>query len=168
MIVHAKNLVEVNLFFFFELYVDDILLARNNIGLLHKIKWFITKKIEMIDLGNASFGLEIQILRDCFHFRIVVKEIYWYALDIFSMKDNKLGYTHVSIGNKFSIKQCPTMDLKKKEMHKILNTLVIRSLIYTQVSTSSNIAFFVGVLGRYMCNLDMKHYIGVKHVMRYL
>ena len=41
------------------LYVDDILLATNDIGMLHE-----TKKFEMKDLGDASFVLGIQIHRD--------------------------------------------------------------------------------------------------------
>lgn len=46
------------------LYVDDILLASNDIGLLHETKKFLTKNFEMKDLGDASFVLGIQILRD--------------------------------------------------------------------------------------------------------
>ena len=37
------------------LYVDDILLESNNIGLLHETKLFLVNKFEMKDLGNASF-----------------------------------------------------------------------------------------------------------------
>ena len=37
------------------LYVDDILLAINDIGLLHETKRFLAKKFDMKDLGDASF-----------------------------------------------------------------------------------------------------------------
>ena len=46
------------------LYVDDILLATNDIGMLHETKRFLSKKFEMKDLGDASFVLGIQIHRD--------------------------------------------------------------------------------------------------------
>ena len=49
-------------FIFLILYVDDILLASSDIGLLHETKKFISKNFEMKDLGNASFVLGIQIL----------------------------------------------------------------------------------------------------------
>jgi len=49
---------------FLILYVDDILLASNDIGLLHETKKFLSNKFEMKDLGDASFVLGIQILRD--------------------------------------------------------------------------------------------------------
>ena len=44
---------------FLVLYVDDILLASNDIGLLHETKTFLSKKFEMKDLGDASFVLGI-------------------------------------------------------------------------------------------------------------
>ena len=43
------------------LYVDDILLASSDIGLLHETKRFLTKNFEMKDLGDAFFVLGIQI-----------------------------------------------------------------------------------------------------------
>ena len=46
---------------FLVLYVDDILLAINDIGMLHETKRFLAKNFEMKDLGNASFVLGIQI-----------------------------------------------------------------------------------------------------------
>ena len=48
-------------YIFVVLYVDDILLATNDIGLLHKIERFLSKQFEMKDLGVASFVLGIQI-----------------------------------------------------------------------------------------------------------
>ena len=49
------------------LYVDDIMLASSNIGLLHETKRFLSNNFEMEDLGNASFVLDIQIYRDRSH-----------------------------------------------------------------------------------------------------
>ena len=49
---------------FLVLYVDDMLLVTNDIGLLHKTKKFISKNFKMVDLGDASFVLGIKIHRD--------------------------------------------------------------------------------------------------------
>ncbi|RDX62551.1 hypothetical protein CR513_59105, partial [Mucuna pruriens] len=51
-------------YIFLVLYVDDILLASSDTSLLHETKRFLTKNFEMKDLGEASFVLGIQILRD--------------------------------------------------------------------------------------------------------
>ena len=42
-------------YIFLLLYVDDILLASNDIGLLHETKSFLGKNFEMKDLGDAFF-----------------------------------------------------------------------------------------------------------------
>ena len=41
------------------LYVDDILLAINDMVLLLEIKSFLSKNFEMKDLGDASFMIDI-------------------------------------------------------------------------------------------------------------
>ena len=46
------------------LYIDDILLANSDIGLLHETKKFLSSKFEMQDFGEVSFVLGIQIHRD--------------------------------------------------------------------------------------------------------
>ena len=46
-------------YIFLVLYVDDILLASNDIGLLHEAKRLISKNFEMKWLGNAFFVLGI-------------------------------------------------------------------------------------------------------------
>ncbi|RDX76659.1 hypothetical protein CR513_43328, partial [Mucuna pruriens] len=51
-------------YIFLVLYIDHILLASSDTNLLHETKRFLTKNFEMKDLGEASFVLGIQILRD--------------------------------------------------------------------------------------------------------
>ena len=41
------------------LYVDDILITSNDVGLLHDTKRFLKKNFEMKDLGDASLVLGI-------------------------------------------------------------------------------------------------------------
>ena len=51
-------------FIFLVLYVDDTLLASNDVNLLHETKALLSKTFEMNDLGEASFVLGIEIHRD--------------------------------------------------------------------------------------------------------
>ena len=46
-------------YIFLVLYVDDILLATNDIGLLYETKRFLSKHFEMTDIGDFSFVLGI-------------------------------------------------------------------------------------------------------------
>ena len=49
---------------FLILYVDDILLATNDLGLLFETKSFLSKNFEMKYMGEASYVIGIEIFRD--------------------------------------------------------------------------------------------------------
>ena len=51
-------------FIFLVLYVDDTLLASNDVNLLYDAKALLSKTFEMKDLGEVSFVLGIEIHRD--------------------------------------------------------------------------------------------------------
>ncbi|XP_074355336.1 secreted RxLR effector protein 161-like [Apium graveolens] len=84
------------------------------------------------------------------------------------MKDCALIDTPVSKGDKFSLKQCPKNELKIREMQRIPYTSAVGSLMYAQVCTRPNIAFVVGILGRYLSNQGMEQWKAVKRVLQYL
>ena len=46
------------------LYIDDILLAANDVGLLHNIKEVLFKNFKMKDMGEASYVIRIEIFYD--------------------------------------------------------------------------------------------------------
>ena len=141
-------------YIFSVLYVDDILLANKDIDFLQETKRFLTKNFEMKDLGEASFVLGIKILRDRSQgiLRLSQESYIDKVLDRFSMKDSKPGDIPIAKGDKFSPKQCPNNDLERTEMQKIPYALAVGSLMYAQVCTRPDIAFVIGVLGRYLSN----------------
>ncbi|RDX82951.1 hypothetical protein CR513_36196, partial [Mucuna pruriens] len=128
-------------YIFLVLYVDDILLASSDTCLLHETKRFLTNNFEMKDLGETSFVLGIQILRDC---------------------SQSILRSLIANGDKFSLKKCPNNDLERNEMQKIPYASIVG------ICTRPNIAFVVGVLGKYLSDLGMQHWKAVKHMMCYL
>ena len=84
------------------------------------------------------------------------------------MKDSKLGDTPIAKGDKFNLKKCPNNDLERTEMQKIPDASTIGNLMYAQVGTRPDIAFVVGVLGRYLSDPRMQHWKATKYVMCYL
>ena len=146
------------------LYVDDILLATNDIGMLHETKRFLSKKFEMKDLDDASFMLGIQI--HCDRSRVIlglsqscyIEKI----LKRFSMNDCKPGDTPVAKGHKFSLNQCPKNNFEIQEMQQIPYASTIGSMMHAQVCTSPDIAYIVGMLGRYLSNSGKDHWITAK------
>ncbi|KAG8489197.1 hypothetical protein CXB51_017253 [Gossypium anomalum] len=157
-------------YIFLVLYVDDILLATNDIGLLHETKRFLSKHFEMKDLGDASFVLGIQIHRDRSRgiLGLSQKNYIDKVLKRFGMQNCRPGDTPVTKGDKFSLTQCPKSNLEIQEMQKIPYASAVRSLMYAQVCTHPNIAYIVGMLDRYLSNPGIDHWIAAKRVMRYL
>ena len=49
---------------FLSLYVDDILLPINDLGLLHETKKFISSNFEMKDMGETSYVIGIKIYQN--------------------------------------------------------------------------------------------------------
>ena len=157
-------------FIFLVLYVDDILLATNDIGILNETKKFLSKNFEMKDLGEATFVLGIQIQRERTQgiLGLSQKNYIDKVLKRFGMQNCKPGNTPVAKGDKFSLSQCPKSNLEIQEMQKIPYASAIGSLMYAQVCTRPDIAYIVGMLGRYLSNPGMDHWVAAKRVMRYL
>ena len=126
---------------------------------MHETKKFLSKNFEMKDLGNASFVLGIQILQDRSQgiLRLSQKSSIDKVLKRFSMKDCSSLDTPVAKGDKFSLTQCPKNNLEIEEMQKIPYISVVGGLMYAQVCTRPDIAFIVGMLGRYMSNPGVDH-----------
>ena len=94
---------------FLVLYVDDILLAANDIEMLLKTKQLLFSHFDMKDLGEASYVLGIQILRD----RPIVilrlsQQIYIERiLKRFNMKSCSFVKASIIKSDRFSKGQCP-------------------------------------------------------------
>ncbi|KAL0313499.1 UNVERIFIED_CONTAM: Retrovirus-related Pol polyprotein from transposon TNT 1-94 [Sesamum radiatum] len=71
-------------------------------------------------------------------------------------------------GDKLHLNQCPRNDLEREQMKDIPYASAIGSLMYAQVCTRPDIAFAVGILGRYQSNPGLDHWRAAKKVMRYL
>lgn len=84
------------------------------------------------------------------------------------MQDCKPTDTPVAKGDKFSLSQCPKNDYERKEMQNVPYASALGSLMYAQVCTRPDIAYIVGMLGRYLHNPGMDHWKAVKRVLRYL
>ncbi|RVW88542.1 Retrovirus-related Pol polyprotein from transposon TNT 1-94 [Vitis vinifera] len=142
------------------LYVDDILLASSDVGLLHETKRFLSRKFDMKDLGDASFVLGIQIYRDRPRGILGLSQKAYIdkVLSRFGMSNCTPGDTPVAKGDKFSLHQCPKNELEKKDMERFPYASAIGSLMYAQVCTRSDIAYIVGMLGRYLSNPEIVGY----------
>jgi hypothetical protein len=155
---------------FLVLYVDDILLATNDKGLLYEVKQFLSKTFDMKDMGEAFYVIGIKIHRDRFRGILGLSQETYInkVLERFRMKDCSPSVAPIMKGDRFSLNQCPKNDLEKEQMKNIPYASAVGSLMYAQVYTRPDIAFVVGMLGRYQSNPGLDHWRAAKKVMRYL
>lgn len=157
-------------YIFLVLYVDDILLATNDLGLLHDTKLYLSQNFEMKDMGEASYVIGIEIHRDRskrtlgLSHRAYIEKV----LKKFNMSECSPNAAPILKGDKFSLSQCPKNALEKEQMTSIPYASAVGSLMHALVCTRPDIAFAVGMLGRYQSNPGIEHWKAAKKVMRYL
>ena len=155
---------------FLVLYVDHILLATNDKRLVHGVKQFLSKNFDMKDIGEAFYVIGIKIHRDRSRGILGLSQETYInkVLGRFQMKDCSPSVAPIMKGNKLSLNQCHKNDLEKESMKNIPYALAVGNLMYAQVCTRPDIAYVVGVLGRYQSNPSMDHWKAGKKVIRYL
>jgi hypothetical protein len=155
---------------FLVLYVDDILLATNDKGLLHEVKQFLSKNFDMKDMGEASYVIDIKIHRDRFQGILGLSQETYInkVLERFRMNDYSPSVAPIVKGDRFNLNQCSKNDLEREQMKNIPYASAVGSLMYAQVCTRPDIAFTVGILGRYQSDPGLDHWRAAKKVMRYL
>jgi hypothetical protein len=136
---------------FLVLYVDEILLATNDKGLLYEVKQFLSKNSDMKDMGEASYVIGIKIHRDIFRGILGLSHETYInkILERFWMKDCSPSIAPIVKGDRFNLNQCPKNYFEREQMKNIPYASIFGSLMYAQVFTRPDIAFVVGMLGRY-------------------
>ena len=61
-------------FIFLVVYFDDILLASNDLGMLHETKHMLMRSFDMKDLGETSFVSRIEISRNISHYTLELSQ----------------------------------------------------------------------------------------------
>ena len=116
---------------YFLSYVDDILLACKDIGLLHETKQLFSKTFDMKDLRDASFVLGIEIRKDRSHNLLGLSQKAYIdcILSRFNMQNCRDGDAPVVKCDKFNYSQCPKNDLERVHEDYLFSSAV-RSLMY--------------------------------------
>ena len=157
-------------FIFLILYVDDILLASSDVGLLLETKKFLSSNFDMKDLGEASFVLGIEIHRDRTNevLGLSQKAYLEKVLKKYNMHMCKPSPAPIVKGDRFGKFQCPRNQYEIDQMKAVPYASAVGSLQYAQVCTRPDLAFVTGILGRYQSNPGQAHWIMVKKALRYV
>ena len=86
----------------------------------------------------------------------------------FNMQSCSSSKAPIVKGGRFSKGQCPHNDIERDRMKAVPYYSIVSSLMYAQVCTHADIAFVVGVLGRYLSDPGQSHWKAAKKVLGYL
>ena len=148
------------------LHVDDLAIAYANEAALEHFTVFIKSKFEINDLGELSYFLGVQIIRnrDLGITQLSQAGYIDQALLKFGMQDANIVNVPLNPGVKFSLADEPKCTEEEHELYRSL----IGSANWKAVWTSPEISFAVHYLSRFLTNPAKTHLKAAQHLFRYL
>ncbi len=148
------------------LYVDDMLIACNNVKWLTQLKSTIGKKWSIKDIGEAKHMLGMSIRRDRTKRKLYVNQSAYIQkiVNKFRMTDSHHTDTPAS---QLRLRNPGTSTKTLNKYTEIPYREATGSLIYA-CYTRPDIMYAVGQVCKYNGNFDQSHWTAVKHILRYL
>ena len=139
---------------FLILYVDDILLIRNDTEFLNSIKGYLNKKFSMKYLAEDAYILGINIYRDRSRRLIGLSQSTYLdkVLKKFKMDQSNKGLLPMLQGVKLSQTQCPTTAEDREKMKGVPYASAIGSIMYAMLCTRPYVCLAISLAGRYQSN----------------
>ena len=155
---------------FLLLYVDDMLVAGADLGVIQGIKAELESKFEMKNLGNARRILGMDIIRDRSkrELRLVQKDYIQKILKRFQADGFKPVSTPLAGHFKLSMDQRPKDDSEREELSKIPYANIIGRIMYTMLCTRPDLAHAISVTSCFMSDHGREHWIALKWLLIYL
>lgn len=152
------------------IYVDDMLLAGNNIEMINDVKKKLSDRFDMKDLGDVHWILGMEVVRDRRQKSISLNQCKYIetVLERYGMESCKTVSTPMDINAKFPTAKEHENVESKVDLGNIPYQSVVGSLMYAMVATRPDIAYGVGVLSRYIKDPNAQHWIAAKRILRYL
>ena len=124
-------------FIILSLYVDDILLAGNDVEMIVATKEWLFSNFEMKDMGEVDYILGVKIFRDCskkilgLSQQTYIKKV----LERFQMSDCKPIDTPIAKNESLSQNMCPKTQDEQEKMARVPYANAIGSLMYAMMCT---------------------------------
>ena len=155
---------------FLMLYVDDILLIGNDVGVMSLVKVWLLSQFDMKDLGETNFILGIKLWRDRKNRMLGLLQAGYIdkVLKRFSMQNSKKGLLPFRHRVPLSNDQRPKTLMEENMMRQVPYASAMGSLMYVMLCTRPDICYLVDMVSRYQSNPRPKHWQAVKHILKYL
>jgi hypothetical protein len=146
-------------------YVDDILLAAQDLATVSLLKQQLMSVFDARDLGEATSFLGMCISRDRSSktVRITHEHMTRELVAKYGVSDGKPRSVPLSLSVKLCKEEGDPLDLQKYPYSQLVG-----SLMYLAVTTRPDISYAVGALARYMSCPSTVHWQAAKGVLKYL
>ena len=151
-------------------FIDDITLAGTSDEENGKMVAELQKHFKLRDLGATKYLLGIAITRDWDKGTVSLSQRQYILniLERFGMSDCKPVGTPIDPGTPLTKDMSPKTEDEHAEMANVPYLQAVGSLMYLATTTRPDISYTVGVLSRFNSNPGPRHWLAVKHLMRYL
>ena len=141
------------------LYVDDMLIADVDKGVIADIKADLRRDFEMKELGDAMRIMGMDITRDRVkgELRLQQTEYVNRLLKKFQIENAKDVNVPFAQHFKLSMEQCPENDDERTEMSMIPYSNIVGSIMYSMICLRPDVAHSVSVASRDMSNYGRQH-----------
>ena len=145
------------------IYVDDLVIATNNVENMRMVKESLQRVFKMKDLGPIHYCLGIEIKQDL-------------EANTITMSQKKYAE---EILNRFGMENCAPISCPLDANEKLKKTeteedsefpyqSLVGSLMYLAISTRPDIAYAVSALSQFNSNPGVEHWNAAKRVLRYI
>ncbi len=134
------------------------------------MKKFLSQEFEMKDLGQLTYFLGIQVMRDCNKGTISLGQPKYIAeiLKSFNMENCKLVVTPLETSSKL----CKPLATRTPEdidaMKRVPYRELVDSLMYVMVATKPDLSNAVSIISQFMQDPSLEHWVAATRILRYL
>jgi hypothetical protein len=148
------------------LYVDDVLIAAQEMSTVNGIRDALRNKWKWSDIGTATYilGLKLERHRPSRTISLSQEGYIQRVLDRFGMQDAKTVTT--PLYNAMMKRQRDT--IKEDKQRKSLYQQIVGSLMWSAMSARPDVVFAVGYLSRFSSNPSEQHLKATKRTLAYL
>lgn len=143
------------------IWVDDLIIATNNMTSLEQVKAMLSNRFKMKDLGRLKHFLGIDFTQSDDSVTMSQQRYAEKILDRFDMQECRTRDTPCEQKVDYTDDAPKMTDVRKYRE-------AVGSLIYLATCTRPDLCFVVGKLSQHFANPTEENWITVKHVLRYL